>query len=145
MACRLGTMRRVWLTRRYAIKFPRIRFATFRDEIREGTFLEGFRANQQERQRWLGSRDRRLCPVLWGDPLGFFLVMPLARPLTDAEFVELEWRYVNEGALAAPLRFYHDDFKRANYGVVDGEIVRFDYPAAPRRLESRMTRQAHSR
>lgn len=128
-----GTMRHVLLTGRYAVKLPRIRLRTLRQEIAEGTLLEGFRANRQERRRWRRESDPRLCPVVAGDPLGIVLIMRQASPLTDAEFDRLLMLDLQEAILPLPSRFYHGDLKRQNYGALNGEIVRLDYGEPPRR------------
>jgi hypothetical protein len=114
---RQGTMRWVVLTSRYAIKIAGVRPMTFRLELAQGTVLEGFRANRQERRRWLSFPEPRLCPVLWGDRFGIMLVMERAHPLEDREFAELEMRYISEGSFSGH-HFYLGDMKRENYGTL---------------------------
>lgn len=129
----LGTMRCVYVGRRYAVKLPRVRLNSLRREIAEGNLFEGFRANRQEGRRWREERDPRLCPVILAVPFGLALIMPSARPLSDDEFNELLMRDLKEATRPMPLRFYQGDLKRENYGTIDGNIVRLDYGEPPRR------------
>lgn len=52
--------------------------------------------------------------------------MPRAVPLTDQEFGTLEKRCILEGGFSRR-PFYRGDFKRSNYGTLNGKIIRLDY------------------
>ncbi len=61
---------------------------------------------------------RRLCPVLFGDPAGLILVMPLAeQPVTQAEIDSLPDPYPSITAV----------YKVEDYGRYAGRIVAVDY------------------
>jgi hypothetical protein len=102
------------LKQKYAVKIPRRRL-----------FQEGLRANLHEQETWRQSRADHLCPILLAGPFGLFSVMPYARPLSDAEYNTLENDYLNEGGLFA--QKLKGDFKRENFGMLDGRRVRLDY------------------
>jgi hypothetical protein len=122
-----GTARLVFLiNQRYAVKIARLRLYDAWYYRRWRELLEGVKANKAERQRWKASQDVHLCPVLFSDILGVFVVMPYARPLTDKEFGDLELEYIIEGARAFG-RVHHRDFKRENYGMLHDRTVRIDY------------------
>jgi len=89
--------------------------------------LEGIKANRNERRRWNESRDVRLCPILFADAWGFFVVMPYARPLTDDEFRDAELEYIMDGARMFNRTHPTGDFKRENYGIHDNKVVKIDY------------------
>ena len=74
-----GAYRRVLLVGAFACKLPRPR-----------KFLEGMRCNRWEREMWRVWRPifgwESLCPVVFADPLGLFVVMPrAAQPVTQEE------------------------------------------------------------
>lgn len=101
-----GRNRLVLLTRRYAFKIPSVR--CWRD------FLFGLLNNLNE-AAW--SREPGHCPVLYAAPLGFLLVMPRLRILTDTEFASLD-------PAALPGRA---ERKPDSYGWLNGEPVAVDY------------------
>jgi len=72
-----GCSREVLLVGGFAIKVPQVRY-------RWRNFVNGLLHNMNERERWMWTRDPRLCPVIWGCPLGFVLVMRRADVLNDA-------------------------------------------------------------
>jgi hypothetical protein len=122
-----GTSRLVFLlSQKYALKIarPRLREAWHYKRCQE--VLEGIKANMSERKRWESSKDKRLCPILFCDYFGIVVVMPYARPLTDEEFHDLEYKYIMEGSHAFG-RVHHGDFKRENYGMLGNQIVKIDY------------------
>jgi len=95
----VGAMRTVILTKRYAIKLAGTwNRGRFRDwKYRWRNFLIGLLANFQEKEFWL-ERWPELCPVSLYTPGGFVLVMPRARPLTDAEWELFDYRgFVTRG------------------------------------------------
>ena len=60
--------------------------------------------------------------------------MPYARSLTDEEYKELKLEYINPFNENPTLpEYYYHDFKRQNYGVYQGRIVRIDYAEVMRR------------
>lgn len=79
---RMGTTRDVVLIGRWALKFPTVR------EWR--LFLCGLLGNIQESRfselQWPG-----VCPVTFSLPLGFLVVMPRVRMMTDEEFQSFDW------------------------------------------------------
>jgi hypothetical protein len=111
-----GAMRLVFLTKRYVLKVPRA-----------SALSDGLRANRTERQTWKTTRHENLCPIIWGDACGFFVVMIRARCLTDKEFGE----FLMQDALIESNPFASDhgggDFKQSNFGVLKGRIVKIDY------------------
>ncbi|MGE3757736.1 MAG: hypothetical protein AB7H97_08270 [Pseudobdellovibrionaceae bacterium] len=111
-----GTMRAVLLTSTRAIKFPA--FGSYR------AFLEGLRANLEEQDQWCLLRHEKMCPVLWWLPLGFGVVMPRVRPLTEAEFHDFD--YVGFADLGNSFSLAVE-CKADSFGVLDGKIVAVDY------------------
>jgi hypothetical protein len=130
MIMRKWTTRRVFLTKRHALKLPRLRpYAAWKSRSWR-SMLEGFHANLMERRKWQQSSTERrtqlhLCPILLSDSLGLFVIMPYARPLTDEEFAKL-WEESIE--LESPFaERIHTDFKRENYGMLGDCWVKVDY------------------
>lgn len=106
---RTGITRGVLVTRRYAIKFPRIRYGWKK-------FIEGINCNLSENEVWNVTRSEYLCPVLfhWA---GFILVMPKVEILKKEE--EIPSIHLSEPG---------SDPSSNNYGVHNGKIVCIDYP-----------------
>jgi hypothetical protein len=121
-----GAHRRVFLTRRYALKCPR-----------PSSLSQARWANRSELERWKAATEAEkphLCPVVWCHRRAFFLLMPYARSLTDEEYEELKLEYINPFNENPTLpEYYYHDFKRQNYGVYQGRIVRIDYAEVMRR------------
>src|SRR5690349_14864457 len=89
LTMRKGTARRVFLTKRYAVKVARLRpYVAWRSRSWR-SLLEGFRANLKERHTWQRSHAGHLCPIWFSDWVGFLVIMPYARALTDDEFENL--------------------------------------------------------
>jgi hypothetical protein len=115
-----GAHRRVFLTRRYALKCPR-----------PSSLSQALWANRSELERWKAATEEEklhLCPVVWCHRRA-----PYARSLTDEEYNQLTLEYINpldENHLLP--EYYYRDFKRANYGVYQERIVRVDYAEARR-------------
>ena len=126
---RKGSARRVLLIcRKYAVKIAcfRLREAWRWRKWRE--IFEGFKANRSERQKWKSSHDACLCPILWADKLGVFVVMPYARPLTEEEFSDLERKHTIQRASALSSgKADNGDFRRVNYGMIREKVVKIDY------------------
>lgn len=118
-----GATRIVLLIGRFAIKLPNCQ--------KYRLFLHGLLSNLQERQ-FSACQWEELCPVLLSDPLGLFLVMRRARPLTDQEWetVSTQWfaletksqHVCDQGDYYLPV-----EHKRDSFGVLDGKIVAIDY------------------
>lgn len=114
-----GVTRMVFLTRRYAIKVPRIDYGWF-------MFLTGLLSNIAEVSFSVLAEEFHLCPCVWHIPGGWLNVQPRCRPLSDQEWAELN---------DPPEHEYSDkkwygmscDFQRANFGVLNNEIVLLDY------------------
>lgn len=118
----VGSFRRVVLIRGYAIKFPRPRYFTL-----------GMQCNRWEREMWQRWRPifgwESLCPILFADPLGLFVVMERARqpvslqtiidadpddyPDTTAEVKEENYGFLQDGRLVA-----------IDYGIAGSDMVR---------------------
>jgi hypothetical protein len=93
---RLGAVRTVILTRHYVFKVPG-RW-TWTDWAWWWDFLlRGLLSNLQER-RFAAEGWPELCPVPCSIPGGFLVMMPRARPLTDAEWQQFDYRaFVTRG------------------------------------------------
>jgi hypothetical protein len=114
---RTASNRRVVLTTRHALKFPRLRHP-----------MCGLRSNLWEREMWYRWRPifrwDTLCPVLFADRLGIVLVMPRAGP-ADPTAVD--------AAIERDGEFYPQpttEFLPAGYGMMNGRVVCFDYGLA---------------
>jgi hypothetical protein len=112
--CMTGSFRRVWLTRRYAVKAPLVR-----------NLIAGMRCNRWEREMWRVWRPRfpswtNLCPIAFADPFGFIVVMNRAnQPVT-----------INEIEAEDPDCYPDIDCefgKPDNFGRFEGRIVAVDY------------------
>ena len=108
-----GISRTVFLVGRYAIKVPCCRYGW-------PYFLRGLLANLQERT-WGRGGSPKLCPVLWADRFGLFVVMRraeiLAEPPTPMRFHQFTF-----GESIPPIECKADSF-----GVLDGRLVAVDY------------------
>ena len=125
METRSGAYRFVVFFHRWAIKLPRANSWK--------RFREGLLANRQERRYASTHPDcPRLCPVLLADPLGLFLVMPKARPLTDQEWSELGPPLGLIDLFTTEVEIIPGEAKRSNLGVLDdGRTVIVDYVDHP--------------
>jgi hypothetical protein len=81
-----GATRTVILVGRWAVKLPNLRYGW-------RPFLRGLIANGIEREWWRDTRDPRLCPVLFGVPGGWLLVMPRCEPIGEPDEIEEPTRY----------------------------------------------------
>ena len=112
---RQGITREVFLTRRYAIKIPKLIYGWHK-------FLCGLLANMQEatfaRAGW-----PELCPVVFSIPGGWLVVMRRAKPLSDAE-----WEAFDAPAFCETADYLIPaEFKQDSFGMLDGRIVAVDY------------------
>lgn len=115
-----GATRTVILVGRWAVKLPRLG-AGWRP------FLRGLCANGIEREWWRDTRDPRLCPVLFGVPGGWLLVMPRCEPIGEPDENDEPERYLEhvgqleafcgaDGTLSIPAELKADSF-----GWLDGK------------------------
>jgi hypothetical protein len=120
MACaewnRQGITREVILTRRYAIKIPKLACGWKH-------FLWGLLANMQERTLSKAGWPE-LCPVVFSLPGGWLLVMRRAGILTDAD-----WASFNAKAFCETPNYFvpAEQWKQDSFGKIDGRIVAVDY------------------
>ena len=110
-----GSTRNVFLTRHYAIKVPR--FVEWR------LFLHGLLANMQEAKWWKRLHHDKLCPVVFGMPGGWLLVMPRTVALSREEYFSFDYpMFVQIGTGVLPVEHKLDSF-----GWYQGRIVAVDY------------------
>lgn len=123
-----GSTRFVLLTKKYAIKLPRMNYGWRK-------FCEGLLANMQEYDVWRWNKSDLLCPVLrcFG---GFISIMPRC----DVDRHESEIRNsppvkdIIEAEQEQNIRYkkwidagYGGDDKCDNYGYLNGRLVKIDY------------------
>jgi hypothetical protein len=93
---RFGAVRTVLLTRRHVFKIPgqwRLRHWRWWWDA----FLRGLLSNMQERA-FAAEGWPELCPISFSLAGGWLVVMPRARPLTDAEWTDFDYRaFVTRG------------------------------------------------
>jgi hypothetical protein len=117
-----GLTREVILTRRYAIKLPKLSRGW-------QLFRHGIRSNAQERE-FAGRGWAELCPVVFALPGGWLVVMRRARPLTHAEWEAFDAAAFCGGSSEHALdrgRRIPVELKKHSFGVLDGRIVAVDY------------------
>lgn len=113
-----GASRSVVLTRRWALKFPKIHrpcspYGYAYD------FLTGLRSNLCERVFWRMRLDA-MCPVTLSLPFGIMNIMPRCRPLTASEWECVDHQsFVDQGI---PV-----ENKRSSFGWYQNRIVALDY------------------
>ena len=118
MIVRRGITRTVWLTRRYAVKFPSLRPYGNGLTGLLWSICRGILANQAEHTWWTNSHDPALCPVLRSWLGGIVQVYPRCEPLADDY----------DGPLPEPEHLGDlRDNKPDNFGWLDGRLVRVDY------------------
>jgi hypothetical protein len=104
----------IWLTKSLVFKIPNC------SEWR--LFLCGLLANLQERT-FAQAGWPELCPIKFSLPLGFLIVMPRVKVLTEKEFETFDYeRFVNHKDYHVPV-----EAKRDSFGWLDGKIVAVDY------------------
>lgn len=106
---RSGITRIVWLIGPYAIKIPNPRYGW-------GKFLYGLLSNMTERRFSTVAEKFRLAPVIWSMWGGWLNVQRRCEPIIDEEFEAL-----NEDD------WIPCDFKRENFGKLNGRILLLDY------------------
>ena len=111
-----GTMRRVFLTKNYAIKIPRFR-----------NLLRGWIANKSEVHYYKESQCNPavkdlLCPIFF--PLsGWIIIQPRVKSVTEEEVSEIWDTVVNKNMFL----FLILEPVLANFGKYNGRVVAIDY------------------
>lgn len=82
-------------------------------------FLRGLISNLNEQEFWKAFKSSKMCPVLFCFPLGLFLIMPKASPLT----YEIDF----ESFLKEPDFHIPAEPKPDSFGIYNGRIVVIDY------------------
>lgn len=114
--CSNGCTREVFLVGPWAIKIPQFRY-----EWRH--FLQGLLANMQEVQWWTNFPQPQLCPVLWGLPGGWLIIMKRAQPLTRDQFDSIDLKaWCDRGDWIVPAEIKLDSF-----GWIGDQLVAVDY------------------
>ena len=114
---RHGITRTVILTNRYAIKFPTMRYGWSK-------FLIGLLSNMDEVRFTCLADHFKLCPTLFNVPGGWMNVQPRCQPLTDDEWSTIEHLWEPGASNWCGISC---DFKRDNFGTLNGVIVLLDY------------------
>lgn len=75
-------------------------------------------------ERTFGKMDwPELCPVIFGMPGGWFIVMRRAEPLTNQQYWLMDYdAFVNQPDYKVPVENKWDSF-----GMIEGKIVAVDY------------------
>lgn len=113
-----GITRRVWLIGPYAIKFPRIRYGW-------NKFLRGLLSNMTEAVMSPVADEYALAPTLFSIWGGWMNIQRRCEPLTDEE-----WDSIDRDDIPPCDVRWGDmdcDFKRDNFGTLNGRIVLLDY------------------
>lgn len=108
-----GATRWVWLTRRWALKFPSLESWYL--------FINGLLANMQE-TTWGRAGYSGLCPVRLAFPGGWLVVMPRCAPVAG-EWTDEQWRvWLGE-------QDFHSlvEKKMDSIGLLNGVVVAVDY------------------
>lgn len=115
-----GTTRFCICIGKYAFKFPKFSIS-YPNGHRWKIFLRGILANIDENYWWKYSQNKeKLCDVLFYFPLGLFIVMKRAKPLSDTEY---EYEKMKKDFCEFSL-----DNKKENFGKLDDDrIVLIDY------------------
>jgi len=95
----------------------------------------GIRSNRYEATIWKlnqgdSVRGARLCPVLWSPRGGILLVMVAAAPLPLGVTPTSEWGdFWDYDPSKGEIDGWPGEFKREDWGVIDGRCVLVDYAA----------------
>lgn len=110
-----GITREVFLTKRYAIKIPKLLYGWEK-------FLHGLLSNIRER-RLARAGYPELCPMVFSIPGGWMVVMRRATPLSDMDWLKFNaLEFCETADYVVPAELKPDSF-----GWVDGRIVAIDY------------------
>jgi hypothetical protein len=98
-------------------------FPTFVIKIAKGQ--DGVDSNKTEYE-WnkLNPNDKRLCPIIYADPFGFFVVMKRAQEVDD--FDEL-WEFIKDSDYFNGFPEILIECVAGNFGFIDGVLVLTDY------------------
>lgn len=114
-----GVTRAVLLIGQYAIKVPRVRYGWAK-------LLHGLLSNMTE-ARFTGLAEQfQLCPTVLSVPGGFLNVQRRCRPLNDREW-EATRQNQDDVHGRGDWQGMACDFKRDNFGVLDGRVVLLDF------------------
>lgn len=114
-----GVTRTVLLVGRYAIKVPRLRYGWSK-------LLYGLLSNMTEARFTPLADQFRLCPTVFSIPGGFLNVQRRCAPLSDDQW---EATRLNDDDVhgRGDWQGMACDFKRDNFGVLDGRVVLLDF------------------
>lgn len=116
-----GCTRAVLLVGPYAIKFPRVRYGWVK-------LLQGLLSNMTEARFTSLSGHFALAPTLFAIPGGFLNVQRRCQPLTDLEWSHIESMCRPDADFGpADWNGFSCDFKRDNFGTINGTIVLLDF------------------
>jgi hypothetical protein len=115
-----GVTRSVLLVGPYALKFPSVRYGW-------NKFLRGLLSNMCERQFKPLAAKYRLAPVVFGVPGGWLTVQRRCEPLTAEQWSDLLFLYDEGPPVGVDWHGFSCDFKRDNFGTIDGSVVLLDY------------------
>jgi hypothetical protein len=111
-----GISREVILTRRWALKFPKVRYGW-------RYFLFGLLANMSEIRMWKTCPEEwrtSLCPINLSIPGGFLVIMP--RCAAPGKISTMDHQKISKQGMI-PIEFKEDSFGR----MMDGSLVAVDY------------------
>ena len=118
-----GCFRRVFLFWGLAVKVPQT--YSWRN------FLTGLLTNMSERRiwrTWPAEMRKRLCPILFSDPLGFIVVMPRLRLLSSEELGHaFPTRKAFNKAVSSRECTIPVERKADSWGWLNGAVVAIDY------------------
>jgi hypothetical protein len=115
---RQGITRTVILTKRYAIKLPALRHGWAK-------FLYGLLSNIDEARFACMANEFALCPTIFAMPGGWLNIQPRCQTLSDAEWRLIAW--IERDDKRDTWQGMSCDFKRDNFGTLNGRIVLLDY------------------
>lgn len=113
MIIRRGLYRRVLVFNTYVLKLPRN--------------LKGWLTNINEIYRFYRYKkyNHLLCPILFHDIFGFFIVMPRVLIYTETDIDE---DVIQENFIQYPdINVLYDDSHIENFGIYKGSLVKIDY------------------
>ncbi len=114
MQIKSGATRTVFIFRKVVIKLP--------NPKKWRLFLYGLLANMQEKE-FSKLQHIKLCPVLFGFPGGFFIVMKKAEPLTTEQYNSIDFAsWIECNNMFIPV-----EDKQSSFGLLNGNIVAVDY------------------
>lgn len=114
-----GITRAVLLIGKFAIKVPRVRYGWDK-------FLRGLLSNMTEARFSCLADKFVLAPVIFAIPGGWLNIQRRCEPLTEEEWQSI---HANDDDVHNPGHWngFFCDFKRNNFGTLDGKIVLLDF------------------